>query len=77
MIAHTTLPESLWKEVLKTTVYLLNKIPSKTVAKTSYGYGLGNLPTSGISIFGIVQQKLGYTCHMIRNWTPGRLVVSS
>ena len=36
MIAHTTLPESLWSKVLKTDVYLLNKVPSKTVTKTTY-----------------------------------------
>ena len=37
MITHTTLPESLWSEALKkTVVYLLNRIPSKTVTKTPY-----------------------------------------
>jgi len=34
MIAHTTLPESLWSEALKTVVYLLNRKPSKIVTKT-------------------------------------------
>jgi len=33
MIAHTTLSESLWSETLKTAVYLLNRVPSKTVIK--------------------------------------------
>ena len=36
MIAHTTLPESLWSKALKTIVYLLNRVPSKTVTKTPY-----------------------------------------
>jgi len=36
MIAHITLPESLWSEALKTVVYLFNRIPSKTVTKTPY-----------------------------------------
>ena len=36
MIAHTTLPESLWSEALKIIVYLLNKLPNKTVTKTPY-----------------------------------------
>jgi len=36
MIAHTTLPESLWSEALKTAVNLLNRVPSKTVTKTPY-----------------------------------------
>ena len=36
MIAHTTLPELLWSEALKTAVYLLNRLPSKTITKTPY-----------------------------------------
>ena len=36
MIAHTTLPEAIWSEALKMTVYLLNRVPSKTVIKTPY-----------------------------------------
>jgi len=33
MISHSTLPESLWEEALKTAVYILNRIPSKAVNK--------------------------------------------
>jgi len=36
MIAHITLPGSLWSEALKTAVYLLNRVPSKTVTKIPY-----------------------------------------
>jgi len=36
MIAYTTLLESLLSKALKTTVYLLNRVPSKTVTKTPY-----------------------------------------
>ena len=36
MISHSSLPESLWGEVVKTAVYVLNKVPSKAVAKTPY-----------------------------------------
>jgi len=36
MIAHTTLPESLWSEALKMTIYLLNRVLSKIVTKTPY-----------------------------------------
>ena len=36
MMAHTTLPESLWSDTLKTVIYLLNRVPSKTVTKISY-----------------------------------------
>ncbi|RVW36414.1 Retrovirus-related Pol polyprotein from transposon TNT 1-94 [Vitis vinifera] len=36
MISHSTLPESLWGETIKTAVYILNRVPSKAVAKTPY-----------------------------------------
>jgi len=36
MIAHTTLSELLWSEVLKITIYLFNRVPSKTVTKIPY-----------------------------------------
>ncbi|RVW67678.1 Retrovirus-related Pol polyprotein from transposon TNT 1-94 [Vitis vinifera] len=36
MISHSTLPESFWGEAIKTAVYILNRVPSKAVAKTPY-----------------------------------------
>ncbi|RVW58138.1 Retrovirus-related Pol polyprotein from transposon TNT 1-94 [Vitis vinifera] len=36
MINHFTLLESLWGEAVKTTVYILNRVPSKAIAKTPY-----------------------------------------
>ena len=36
MISHSSLPESLWGEALKTAVYILNRVTSKAVAKTPY-----------------------------------------
>ncbi|KAL6338645.1 hypothetical protein AAG906_021462 [Vitis piasezkii] len=36
MISHSTLPESLWGKAIKTAVYILNRVPSKVVAKTPY-----------------------------------------
>ena len=36
MINHSTLPKSLWGEAVKTVVYILNRVPSKAVAKTPY-----------------------------------------
>jgi len=36
IIAHTTLPESLWSEALKTVVYLINRVPNKMVTKIPY-----------------------------------------
>lgn len=40
MINHTNLPNSLWGEALKTTIYILNRVPTKAIAKTLYDYGL-------------------------------------
>ena len=36
LISHSSLPESLWGEALKTIVYILNRVPSKVLAKTPY-----------------------------------------
>jgi hypothetical protein len=36
MISHTSLPLNLWGEVLKTTAYILNRVPTKTANKTPY-----------------------------------------
>nr|KAJ0213750.1 hypothetical protein LSAT_V11C400160130 [Lactuca sativa] len=36
MISHSTLPESLWGEALKTAAYILNRVPTKAAVKTPY-----------------------------------------
>lgn len=36
MICHSTLPESLQGETLKTTTYILNSLPTKATGKTPY-----------------------------------------
>ena len=36
MISHSNLPESLLGEALKTAAYILNRIPTKAIAKTRY-----------------------------------------
>jgi len=38
MISHSTLPESLWGEAIKTAAYILNRVPTKTAAKTPYEF---------------------------------------
>ena len=45
MIAHSSLPESLWGEALKTAAYILNRVPSKAVAKTPYELWTGRKPS--------------------------------
>ena len=70
MISHSTLPESLWGEAIKTAVYILNRVPSKAVAKPHMSYGLARNLVLGTCMFGVVQLKLGLTSQMKRNWTP-------
>ena len=36
MLIHSSLPEFLWGEALKTAAYILNQVPSKSVPKTPY-----------------------------------------
>jgi hypothetical protein len=36
MLSHSSLPEFLWGEALKTATYILNQVPSKSVPKTPY-----------------------------------------
>ena len=45
MLSHSSLPESLWREALKTVVYILNRVPSKAVNKTPYELWTGKKPS--------------------------------
>ena len=45
MISHTTLPNSLWEETLKTTIYILNRVPTKVTVKTPYELWTGKKPS--------------------------------
>ena len=45
MICHSTLPESLWGEALKTAAYILNRVPTKATAKTPYELWTGRKPS--------------------------------
>jgi hypothetical protein len=36
MLNYSTLPIGLWMEALKTDIHILNRVPSKSVSKTSY-----------------------------------------
>jgi hypothetical protein len=45
MLSYSTLPNSLWMEALKTVVHILNRVPSKSVAKTPYEMWTGRKPT--------------------------------
>ena len=45
MICHSTLPESLQGEALKTAAYILNRVPTKAAAKTPYQLWTGRKPS--------------------------------
>jgi hypothetical protein len=45
MISYSTLPLSLWMEALKTAIYILNRVPSKSVPKTPYELWIGRVPS--------------------------------
>ena len=66
-IADATLPESLWSEALKMVIYLLNRVPSKTVTKPHISYELENLIVLAIFIVGVVQWKFGHIYYMRRS----------
>ena len=36
MLSNSKLPKSLWTEALKTTAYILNRVPTKAVPKTPF-----------------------------------------
>ncbi|KAL4387760.1 hypothetical protein GQ457_09G019960 [Hibiscus cannabinus] len=44
MIAHSTLPESLWGEALKTAAYILNRVPTKGAEKHLMSFGQAKNP---------------------------------
>uniref|UniRef100_A0A6N2MTR1 Integrase catalytic domain-containing protein n=1 Tax=Salix viminalis TaxID=40686 RepID=A0A6N2MTR1_SALVM len=45
MISHSTLPESLWGEALKTATYILNRVPTKATTKNPYELWTGKKPS--------------------------------
>jgi hypothetical protein len=45
MLRYSTLPINLWMGALKTVVHILNRVPSKSVPKTSYELWTGRKPT--------------------------------
>ena len=45
MISHSSLLESLWGEALKSAAYILNRVPSKVVAKVPFELWTGKKPS--------------------------------
>ena len=76
MISHSSLPESLWGEALKTVVYILNRVPSKAVAKTLYEIWTGKNPSIRyLHVWG-VQLKHNLIDQMKRNFTKEQLAAT-
>ena len=55
-------------EAIKTVVYILNRVPSKAVAKTPYEL-LERSLVLGIFMFGVVRLRQGHIGLMKDNWT--------
>jgi len=70
MISHSNLPESLRGEAIKTTAYILNRVPIKAAAKTSYKLWTGQKPSLKHFHIWDVHLRLGLIGQMKRNWTP-------
>jgi hypothetical protein len=78
MLSYSNLPLDLWMEALKTTMHILNRVPSKSVAKTPYElltskkpmlnyFNIWGCPTEA-RIFNHGQEKLDErttSCHFI------------
>ena len=45
MLVNSSLPKFLWDEALKTTTYILNQVPSKSIPKTPYELWLQKKPS--------------------------------
>jgi hypothetical protein len=45
LLSYSTLSIDLWMEALKTTIHIINRVPSKSVSKTSYELWTGHKPS--------------------------------
>ena len=64
MINHSSLPYSLLGEALKTAAYILNRVPSKVVAKTPYELWTGKKPSiRHLHIWGCPAEARPYRSH--------------
>jgi hypothetical protein len=69
MLSYSMLPISLWMEVLKTTVHILNRVPSKSVPKTPYEIWTGKKPTLNYLHVGSCPAEVNYLTQVLRSWT--------
>ena len=45
IVSNASLPESMWGETLKMTIYILNYVPAKAVSKTPFELWTGRKPS--------------------------------
>ena len=45
MMSYSSIPESMWGEALRTTMYILNRVPSKLVSSTPFELWTGRRPS--------------------------------
>ena len=64
MMSYSSVPISLWGEAFKTTMYILNKVPSKAVPKTPFELWTGRKPSlRHIHIWGCPAEARIYNPH--------------
>ena len=64
MMSYSSVPISLWGEALKTTMYILNRVPSKAVPKTPFELWTGRKPSlRHIHIWGCPAKARIYNPH--------------
>ena len=67
MISYSTLQLSLWMDVLKTVIHILNRVPSKSVSKTPYELWTGRVPSLIHLRVGGVLLRLKYLTQILGN----------
>ena len=64
MISRTKLPQSLWGEALQTAMYILNRVPSKSVPKTPFELWTNRKPSlSHLKVWGCPSEVRVYNPH--------------
>ena len=64
MLSNSSLPISLWMEALKTAIYLLNRVPTKTVPKTPFKMWTGRKPSlRHLHVWGCPAEARIYNSH--------------
>ena len=73
MVSHSSLPELLSGEALKTTAYIVNRMLSKTINNTPYELGLAKSQTLNTCIFMVVQLRHNRIGRMKESWIQEQL----